>query len=50
VQRWAVIHYVRALQRAARPTEADLQTMAKEGLTVDSDQPDTGKVTLWPKK
>lgn len=49
-QRWAVIHYVRALQRAAHPTAADLATAEKEGLTLESDQPDTGKATLWPKK
>jgi mono/diheme cytochrome c family protein len=49
-QRWAVIHYVRALQRAANPTETDLATMKREGLSLETDLPDTGKATLWPKK
>ncbi len=49
-QRWAVIHYVRALQKAARPTEADLAAAKRSTITLDSDQPDTAKAQLWPKR
>ena len=28
--RWAVIHYVRALQRAEHPTEEDIRALKKE--------------------
>ncbi|MBI5058778.1 cytochrome c [candidate division KSB1 bacterium] len=49
-QRWAVVHYVRALQRAAFPTETDIATMQRENLTLESDLPDTGQTSLWPKK
>jgi mono/diheme cytochrome c family protein len=45
VQRWAVIHYVRALQRAAFPTETDVTTMKRENLTLATDLPDTGQTT-----
>jgi mono/diheme cytochrome c family protein len=30
--RWAIIHYIRALQRAKHPSEADLKTAEKEGV------------------
>jgi mono/diheme cytochrome c family protein len=49
-QRWAIVHYVRALQKAARPTAADLQAAKSSGISLDSDLPDTGKVEMWPKK
>jgi len=32
-QKWAVVHYVRALGRAAHPTEADLAAVEKRGWT-----------------
>lgn len=32
-KRWAIVHYVRALQRAAFPTPEDLQEMEALGLT-----------------
>ena len=49
-QRWAVVHYVRALQRAAFPTAADVATMKRENLSLQTDLPDTGQVSLWPQK
>jgi mono/diheme cytochrome c family protein len=49
-QRWAVIHYVRALQRAARPTPEDLVAAKQSPFTLESDLPDTGKVERQPKK
>jgi mono/diheme cytochrome c family protein len=49
-QRWAIVHYVRALQRAARPTAADLAAAKTSTLTLENDLPDTGKTVLWPKK
>lgn len=49
-QRWAVIHYVRALQKAARPTEADLAAARRSAFTLESDLPDTARRALWPTK
>ena len=49
-QRWAIIHYVRALQRAARPTEEDLRLAKMSPYTLDDDLPDTAKAKLWPEK
>jgi mono/diheme cytochrome c family protein len=49
-QRWAIIHYVRALQRAARPTEEDLRMARMSPYTLDDDLPDTAKAKLWPEK
>ena len=49
-QRWAVIHYVRALQKAARPTETDLAAAKRSNTNFDSDFPDTTKAQLWPTK
>jgi mono/diheme cytochrome c family protein len=45
-QRWAIIHYVRALQRAASPTEEDLKLLPESKLTFEGDLPDTGKVKI----
>ncbi len=42
-QRWAVVHYVRALQRAAYPTADDLQAAKDSTFTMESDLPDTAK-------
>jgi hypothetical protein len=49
-QRWAIIHYVRALQRAARPTEEDVRLAKMSPYTLDDDLPDTSKAQLWPEK
>jgi len=49
-QRWAIIHYVRALQRAARPTEEDLRMAKMSPYTLEDDLPDTAKAKLWPEK
>lgn len=49
-QRWATVHYVRVLQRAAHPTPADLQAAKRSAITLESDLPDTAKPELWPKK
>jgi mono/diheme cytochrome c family protein len=49
-QRWAIIHYVRALQRAAHPSPDDLQAARQSSLDLDSDLPDTAKSVRWPKK
>lgn len=43
-QRWAIIHYVRALQRAAHPTAEDLELAPKSGFTFEDDLPDTAVV------
>jgi mono/diheme cytochrome c family protein len=45
-QRWAIIHYVRALQRAASPTEEDLKLLPESKLAFESDLPDTGRVKV----
>jgi len=42
-QRWAVVHYVRALQKAAHPTEQDLAAAKSNPLTLESDLPDTAR-------
>ena len=51
-QRWAIIHYVRALLRAAHPTPEDLNLLKQEKLEIlfYQDQPDTSSRVLWPKK
>jgi mono/diheme cytochrome c family protein len=49
-ERWAIVHYVRALQRAANPSAEDLQAARTSPITLESDLPDTGKVERWPKK
>lgn len=49
-QRWAIVYYVRALQKAAHPTSQDLQAARQSTVTLDSDLPDTGKTQRWPKK
>lgn len=49
-QRWAVIHYVRVLERAAQPTAVDLDLMKKLGLDFSEDQPDTSAPKLWPER
>ncbi|HEY3296403.1 MAG TPA: cytochrome c [bacterium] len=49
-QRWAIVYYVRALQKAAHPTAQDLQAARQSTITLDSDLPDTGKAEPWPKK
>ncbi|HWG38380.1 MAG TPA: cytochrome c [Terriglobales bacterium] len=38
-QRWAIIHYVRVLQRAANPTAADLARAERSGVSPDTDYP-----------
>ncbi len=38
-QRWAIIHYVRVLQRAANPTPADLARAEREGMDFSRDLP-----------
>lgn len=40
-QRWAVVHYVRVLQRAAHPTAADLALAEKLGADFSGDYPPT---------
>jgi mono/diheme cytochrome c family protein len=47
-QRWAVVNYVRVLQRAARPTAADLALLKKLGADFSEDEPDTSAPKLWP--
>ena len=47
-QRWAIIHYVRALQRAAYPSAEDLQAARGSAIGFESDLPDTGKPERWP--
>jgi mono/diheme cytochrome c family protein len=49
-KRWAIIHYVRALQRAANPQPADSLMMATGTFNFLDDQPDTAKAVLWPKR
>jgi mono/diheme cytochrome c family protein len=48
--RWAIVYYVRALQKAAHPTPQDLQAAMRSMITLDSDLPDTGKAQRWPQK
>lgn len=38
-QRWAIVHYVRVLQRAAHPTAADLALAQQEGMDFSGDYP-----------
>jgi len=47
-QRWAIIHYLRALQRAAQPTAEDLRLYPESEFTFEDDLPDTAKAKLWP--
>lgn len=47
-QRWAVVHYIRVLERAARPTPEDLAQMQALGLDFSGDEPDTAAPKLWP--
>lgn len=49
-QRWAVVHYVRVLQRAARPTSADLELMKKLRVDFSEDEPDTAGPKVWPER
>ncbi|HLG94287.1 MAG TPA: cytochrome c [candidate division Zixibacteria bacterium] len=49
-QRWAVVNYVRVLQRSARPTAADLELMKKLGIDFSEDEPDTSAPKLWPER
>jgi len=49
-QRWAVVNYVRVLQRAARPTPADLDLMKKLGVDFSEDEPDTTAPKIWPER
>ena len=49
-QRWAVVNYVRVLERAARPTPEDLAQMQTLGIDFSEDQPDTTAPKLWPEK
>jgi len=51
-QRWAVVHYVRALYRAAHPTPQDLQIMKEQNLDIlfFQEEPDTSSRVLWPKQ
>jgi mono/diheme cytochrome c family protein len=49
-QRWAIVKYVRALQRAAHPTAEDRLAARRSGVGLESDLPDTGKPVLWPAK
>lgn len=39
-QRWAIVHYVRALQFAAHPTPQALQTAAQQGMNFSGDYPE----------
>jgi len=52
IQRWAVVHYVRALIRAAHPTPQDLTYMKENNLELlfYKDRPDTVSQKLWPAK
>lgn len=47
-KRWAIIHYIRALQRAAHPTTEDSLKMATGRFSFEDDAPDTAKPVLWP--
>ncbi|MCB1060021.1 MAG: cytochrome c [Calditrichaeota bacterium] len=49
-KRWAIIHYVRALQRAAHPQPQDSLAMAEGNYNFMDDAPDTAKIVLWPKR
>jgi mono/diheme cytochrome c family protein len=51
-QRWAIVHYVRALYRAAHPTEEDLRILKEQKLDIlfYQDQPDTTGRALWPQR
>lgn|SRR5574341_452936 len=49
-QRWAVVHYVRVLYRAAHPTPQDLEEMQRLKLDFSEDEPDTSSASRWPKK
>lgn len=49
-QRWAVVNYVRVLQRAARPTAVDFALMKKLGIDFSEDEPDTSTPNLWPER
>ena len=49
-QRWAIIHYVRALQRAARPSAEDMAASKMSPYTLEDDLPDTAKAQPWPAK
>ncbi len=49
-QRWAIIHYVRALQRAAHPTPEDIAASNMSPYTLEDDLPDTARAQAWPAK
>jgi len=49
-QRWAVVHYIRTLQRAGNPTAADLERFKTSGIGFENDVPDTSLTGLWPKE
>lgn len=49
-KRWAIIHYVRALQRAAHPQPQDSLAMETGRFNFMDDAPDTAKPVLWPKR
>jgi len=49
-QRWAIVNYVRALQRAANPTKQDIDDMKRLGLDFTDDLPDTASTVRWPEK
>lgn len=49
-KRWAIIHYIRALQRAAHPTAEDSVKMATSRFRFEDDAPDTAKPMLWPNR
>jgi mono/diheme cytochrome c family protein len=49
-QRWAIVKYVRVLQRAARPSAEDRLAARRSGIGFESDLPDTGKPVIWPAK
>lgn len=49
-QRWAIVNYVRVLQRAANPTKQDINDMNRMGLDFEGDLPDTAQPVRWPEK
>jgi mono/diheme cytochrome c family protein len=49
-QRWAIIHYLRALQRAAAPLPGDSLAMVEGHYKFEDDAPDTAKAVAWPKR
>jgi mono/diheme cytochrome c family protein len=49
-QRWAVVNYVRVLERAAKPTPEDLAQMKALGIDFSADEPDTSASKLWPER